>query len=198
MFLSGSTSSNTYPRAAWICWRKTATCFHCAEGQLFFQAGRLGNSLYVLEKGRVRTFRSYGDKALRIARPEAPAIFGELGCFGQGKYHFSAEAFLRFRVRLISLLGRHSETILPRPASILVAPYVFLEGLLDRIDLSLRLSVVHCYRTIFASTLFRGTNATRPQRYWGVPQVLRKSQLRRLALDYVTGIVSVKTSAMSG
>lgn len=95
-------------------------------------------------------------------------------------------------------LNSDSETISPRPASILVAPYVFQEGLLDRIDLTLRLSVVHCYSTTFASTLFRGTNATRPQRYQGVPQVLRSQQFRRPALDCVAGIVRVKTRAMSG
>ena len=70
-------------------------------------------------------------------------------------------------------LNSDHETILPRPASILVAPYFFLEGSLDRIDISLRLFVVHCYRTRFASTLFRGTNAPRPQKYQGVPQVIR-------------------------
>jgi CRP-like cAMP-binding protein len=62
----------------------------------------LGNSLFVLEKGQVRTFRSYGDRTLTIAAIEPPAIFAEMGCFGQGKYYFSAEALHDSRARLIS------------------------------------------------------------------------------------------------
>jgi CRP-like cAMP-binding protein len=81
---------------------KDSRVLDCAAGHLFFQAGELGNSLFVLEKGHVRTFRSYGDKTLTIARIEPPAIFGEMGCFGQGKYYFSAEAIHDSRVRLIS------------------------------------------------------------------------------------------------
>jgi CRP-like cAMP-binding protein len=74
----------------------------CAAGHLFFQAGHMGNSLFVLEKGHVRTFRAYGDKTLTIVRLEPPAIFGEMGCFGQGKYYSSAEALDDSRVRMIS------------------------------------------------------------------------------------------------
>jgi CRP-like cAMP-binding protein len=78
---------------------KDSHVLDCAAGHLFFQAGQLGNSLYALEKDHVRTFRSYGDRTLTIARIEPSAIFGEMGCFGQGKYHFLAEAL---HVRLIS------------------------------------------------------------------------------------------------
>jgi CRP-like cAMP-binding protein len=81
---------------------KDSRVLDCAAGHLFFQAGELGNSLFVLEKGHVRTFRSYGDRTLTIARIEPPAIFGEMGCFGQGKHHFSAEALHDSRVRVIS------------------------------------------------------------------------------------------------
>jgi CRP-like cAMP-binding protein len=74
----------------------------CPAGHQFFQAGQIGNSLFVLEKGCVRMFRTYGNKTLTIATMDRPGIFGELGCFGTGKYYCSAEAVCHSRVRLIS------------------------------------------------------------------------------------------------
>ena len=58
--------------------------------------------LFVLEKGSVRTFRTYGEKTLTITVFQPPAIFGVIGCFGYGKYHASAEALQDSRVRMIS------------------------------------------------------------------------------------------------
>ncbi len=74
----------------------------CSAGYLFFRAGQIGNSLFVLEKGCVRIFRTYGSKTLTIAKMGQPGIFGELGCFGTGKHYSSAEAVYDSRVRLIS------------------------------------------------------------------------------------------------
>jgi CRP-like cAMP-binding protein len=74
----------------------------CTAGHRFFQAGQIGNSLYVLEKGSVRMFGTYGNRTLTIATIDPPMIFGELGCFGAGKYYSSAEALCDSRVRLIS------------------------------------------------------------------------------------------------
>jgi CRP/FNR family cyclic AMP-dependent transcriptional regulator len=101
-FLAGVDPFKRLPESCLHLLVKDSRALDCAAGHLFFQAGELGDSLFVLEKGRVRTFRSYGDKTLTIARIEAPAIFGEMGCFGQGKYYFSAEALHDSRVRLIS------------------------------------------------------------------------------------------------
>jgi CRP/FNR family cyclic AMP-dependent transcriptional regulator len=101
-FLAGVDLFKRLPESCLNLLVKDSRVLDCAAGHLFFQAGELGNSLFVLEKGHVRTFRSYGDKTLTIARIEPPAIFGEMGCFGQGKYYFSAEALHDSRVRLIS------------------------------------------------------------------------------------------------
>jgi hypothetical protein len=46
----------------------------CSAGYLFFQAGQIGNSLFVLEKGCVRIFRTYGNKTLTIAKIDRPGI----------------------------------------------------------------------------------------------------------------------------
>ncbi len=74
----------------------------CSAGYLFYASEQTSRVLFVLEKGSVRTFRTYGDKRLTIATFRPPAIFGEMGCFGQGNYHFSAEALQASRVRTIS------------------------------------------------------------------------------------------------
>jgi CRP-like cAMP-binding protein len=76
--------------------------FDCSAGHLFFQAGQLANSLFVLEKGCVRIFRTFGNKTLTSATIDRPGIFGELGCFGTGIHYSSAEAICDSRVRLIS------------------------------------------------------------------------------------------------
>ncbi len=75
---------------------------NCSAGHLFFQPEQTGRALFVLEKGSVRTFRTYGDRTLTITVLQPPAIFGVAGCFGQGRYHSSAEALRASRVRMIS------------------------------------------------------------------------------------------------
>lgn len=75
---------------------------NCRAGHLFFQPEQTGRVLFVLEKGSVRTFRTYGDRTLTITVLQPPAIFGVAGCFGQGKYFASAEALQASRVRMIS------------------------------------------------------------------------------------------------
>jgi len=74
----------------------------CSAGHLFFQAGQIGNSLFVLDKGSVRIFRTFGNRALTIETIDRPGIFGELGCFGTGRHYSSAEALCNSRVGLIS------------------------------------------------------------------------------------------------
>jgi CRP-like cAMP-binding protein len=75
---------------------------NCRAGHLFFQPEQIGGMLFVLEKGSVRTFRTYGDRTLTITVLQPPAIFGLDGCFGQGRHHSSAEALEASRVRMIS------------------------------------------------------------------------------------------------
>jgi hypothetical protein len=58
---------------------------NCCAGHLFFQAEQTGSVLFVLEKGSVRTFRTYGERKLTIVLLQPLAIFGVMGCFGQGK-----------------------------------------------------------------------------------------------------------------
>lgn len=72
------------------------------EGHLFFQAGESGEALFVLEKGRVQTFRESGAKKLIIAELKPPGVFGEMGCVGQCMYHCSAETTEPSRIRTIS------------------------------------------------------------------------------------------------
>ena len=81
---------------------KASSTLDCSAGYLFFQAGQVGTSLFVLEKGCVRIFRTYGNKTLTILTIDRPGIFGELGCFGTGKHYSSAQAICDSRVRLIS------------------------------------------------------------------------------------------------
>jgi len=73
----------------------------CSAGHRFYAAGQTGRMLFVLEKGSVRTFRIYSGKRLTIAMLRPPAIFGVVGCFGQGRYQSSAEALQASRVRMI-------------------------------------------------------------------------------------------------
>jgi CRP/FNR family transcriptional regulator len=81
---------------------KNSEVLNCSAGHLLFQAQQTGRALFVLEKGLVRTFRTYGERKLTIALLQPPALFGIMGCFGQGKYLSSAEALQASRVRLIS------------------------------------------------------------------------------------------------
>ena len=80
---------------------KDSNVLNCSAGYLFFQPEQTGRVLFVLETGSVRTFKAYGDKKLTITVLQPPAIFGMMGCFGQGKYLSSAEALEDSRVRMI-------------------------------------------------------------------------------------------------
>lgn len=70
-------------------------------GHLFFSAGQTGGELFFLEKGSVQTFRACGEKRIPIATLWAPAVFGEMGCFGHGRHYFSAKSVAESQVRLI-------------------------------------------------------------------------------------------------
>jgi CRP-like cAMP-binding protein len=71
-------------------------------GHLFFSAGQTGGELFFLEKGSVQTFRTCGERKIAVATLQAPAVFGEMGCFGRVRHYFSAESVTESRVRLIS------------------------------------------------------------------------------------------------
>jgi CRP-like cAMP-binding protein len=72
------------------------------RGHVFFQLGETGQVLYLLEKGRVETFRTSGEKKLIIAELSPPAVFGEMGCLGSCTYHCSARAMEPSCVRIIT------------------------------------------------------------------------------------------------
>lgn len=72
------------------------------QGHVFFRTGEAGHGMFVLEKGLVRTYRTFGAKKLIIAELEGPAVFGEMGCIGGGTYHCVAEATKAVKVRVIS------------------------------------------------------------------------------------------------
>jgi CRP/FNR family transcriptional regulator, cyclic AMP receptor protein len=81
---------------------KNSDVLNCSAGHLLFQPEQTGRALFVLEKGLVRIFRTFGDRKLTIALLQPPAVFGITGCFGEGKYYSSAEALEASRVRMIS------------------------------------------------------------------------------------------------
>ncbi len=81
---------------------KDSNVLNYSARHLFFQPRQTGKVLFVLEKGSVRTFRTYGDRNLTIAVLQPPSIFGVMGCFGRGKYLSAAEALEESRVRIIS------------------------------------------------------------------------------------------------
>ena len=101
-FLSGIDLFKHLPDSCLETLEKDSHILDCDAGHLFFRPEQTGRVLFVLEKGSVRTFRTYGDRKLTITVLQPPAIFGEMGCFGQGKYHSSAEAVQTSRVRMIS------------------------------------------------------------------------------------------------
>jgi CRP-like cAMP-binding protein len=68
----------------------------------FFRAGETGDVLYLLERGRVETFRTSGKKKLIIAELQPPAVFGEMACVGARTYHCSARAVEACTVRTIA------------------------------------------------------------------------------------------------
>lgn len=72
-------------------------------GHIFFRPGEIGEVLFLLEKGHVRTFRTSGKKKLIITDLKPPAVFGEMSCVGQHMYHCSAEALQASRIRYLSI-----------------------------------------------------------------------------------------------
>lgn len=70
-------------------------------GHLFFGAGQTGGEMFFLEKGSVQTFRACGERKIAITTLRAPAVFGEMGCFGHGIHYFSAESVAESQVRLV-------------------------------------------------------------------------------------------------
>jgi CRP-like cAMP-binding protein len=71
-------------------------------GDIFFRPGELGQALFVVEKGLVQTFRSFGAKKLIIADLSPWEVFGEMACVGERLYHCTAQALVPSRVRRIS------------------------------------------------------------------------------------------------
>jgi CRP-like cAMP-binding protein len=71
------------------------------KGHIFFRAGESGERLFLIEKGRVQTFRTSGSRKLIIAELKPPAVFGEMGCIGQRMYHCSAQTTEASRIRVI-------------------------------------------------------------------------------------------------
>src|SRR5260370_21787185 len=58
--------------------------------------------LHVRRGGFLPTSSTSGKSTKPSSEINPPAIFGVMGCFGQGKYHSSAEALEASRVRMIS------------------------------------------------------------------------------------------------
>lgn len=81
-------------------------------GHVFFRPGEKGRTLFLLERGRVQTFRTIGRKKLIIADLRPPAVFGEMACVGQHMYHCSAQAIEDSRIR--SLSRANVETVLEK------------------------------------------------------------------------------------
>jgi CRP/FNR family transcriptional regulator len=89
-----------------------SSCLHALEqhsevrnfkaGHVFFQPGESGQVLFILENGRVQTFRTSGEKKLIIADLKPPAVFGEMGCVGQCMYHCFAQTTEPSRIRVVS------------------------------------------------------------------------------------------------
>jgi CRP-like cAMP-binding protein len=71
------------------------------KGHIFSRAGESGERLFLIEKGRVQTFRTSGTRKLIIAELKPPAVFGEMGCVGQRMYHCSAQTTEPSRIRVI-------------------------------------------------------------------------------------------------
>ena len=80
---------------------KDSEVLNVGVGHLFFSEGQTGGELFFLEKGSVYTFRTCGERKIVIATLQAPAVFGELGCFGHGRRYFSTESVAESQVRLI-------------------------------------------------------------------------------------------------
>jgi len=74
----------------------------CAPGHVFFRIGETGQRLFLLERGKVQTYRTWGGHKLVIADLEPPAIFGEMALVGQCMYHCSAQTMEASRIRILS------------------------------------------------------------------------------------------------
>jgi CRP/FNR family transcriptional regulator, cyclic AMP receptor protein len=75
-------------------------------GHVFFRTGETGQRLFLLQKGRVQTFRTWGINngvmhKLIIAELKPPAIFGEMAFVGQCMYHCSAQTTEPSRICII-------------------------------------------------------------------------------------------------
>lgn len=79
-------------------------------GHVFFELGGVEQKLYLLERGRVQTFRNLEGRKLIISDLVAPEIFGEIGCIGSRVYHCSAQAMEPSLVHVVS--GKEFEALL--------------------------------------------------------------------------------------
>jgi CRP/FNR family transcriptional regulator, cyclic AMP receptor protein len=68
---------------------------------IFFQPSLAGHSLFLLEKGHVKTYRTAGNKKLIISELDPPGVFGEMGCLGPCIYHCYAATTEASLVRVI-------------------------------------------------------------------------------------------------
>ena len=79
-FLSGIDLFKCLPDACLEALEKDSNVLNCSAGHLFFQPQQAGRVLFVLEKGAVRTFRTYGDRKLtsdaerNVSHPKPPSI----------------------------------------------------------------------------------------------------------------------------
>ena len=71
------------------------------SGHVFFRTGETGQRLFLLEKGKVQTFRAFGKQKLIIGELKPPAIFGEMAFVGQCMYHCSAQTTEDSSIRTI-------------------------------------------------------------------------------------------------
>lgn len=68
----------------------------------FFHPGETGDVVFLLERGRVETFRTSGrEKKLILAELTPPAVFGEMACLGACVYHCSAQTTEASRIRTV-------------------------------------------------------------------------------------------------
>ena len=81
---------------------RTSKVQEFGAGHVFFQPGETGNVLFLLERGSVQTFRTSGAKKLIIVELKPPAVFGEMGCVGQGVYHCTAQTTEPSHIRTVS------------------------------------------------------------------------------------------------
>lgn len=81
--------------------QQKTTVHEFPAGHIFFALGGTEQKLYLLEKGRVQTFRNLGERKLIISELAAPEIFGEMGCIGECTYHCCAQAIEPSLVRIV-------------------------------------------------------------------------------------------------